>query len=380
MASPTKRSHTASAARAPLSTHNVEEAEIAIGEAAAARRLPALPDRAGKSLGANDLMHFTDDAAPSGGPWYRLAYGRSFAGYIGGEPHWEPAVRVIASQPPAIGPLREALALLGVHVSTIPWIGVPRLQVSARTLARQAADILQIGHSIRHAQSDDGTITLFLKLNGQGGHFLMTSGHVATSMGRGRPGDHLSRVTPATQGRSHNRAVALLTDTPHGPPGNAFPKGSTPIQADYAIAKLMDGVIHSQGSLLGRKGGQATLSGVGPIPVPGPNWQPRVGKIGVGSGETFGTISAVNVRIDILDPISGSFLRYEDQVEITPESGVFSKEGDSGALVFTDDLIGVAMVNAGTSKVKQGGRGTTALTFCSRLEPILASLGASVQL
>ena len=57
MASPTKRSHTASAARAPLSTHNVEEAEIAIGEAAAARRLPALPDRAGKSLGANDLMH-----------------------------------------------------------------------------------------------------------------------------------------------------------------------------------------------------------------------------------------------------------------------------------------------------------------------------------
>jgi len=376
-----RRPHGGNATRAPLTTEAVEAAERAIGEAAASGLLPALPDRAGKSLGANDLMHFTDRKEPSDGPWYRLAYGRSFAGYIGGEPHWEPTVRLIAPQPPAAAPLKDALAKLGVHVGAVPWIGVPRLQVSARKLARQAAEVLEIGHSIRHAQSEDGTITLFFKVNGQNGHYLMTSGHVATSLGKGRSGDHLSRVTAAAQGQTHNRAVAVLAAAPAGPPGNAFPQELIPVQADYAIAKLLEGVVHRHGSLLGRKGGQAALAAVGPVPVPGVNLQPRVSKIGVGSGETSGVISAVEVRIDILDPISGLFLRYEDQIEITPESGgVFSKEGDSGALVFTDDLTGVAMVNAGTSKVKQGGRGTTALTFCSRLEPILIALGASVQL
>ena len=374
-----------SPSQGPFSTAEIQKLDESLRAAMDTARLPSLPPQRSKGSSLpNDHLVYTNGEQEPEAPWYRLAHGWQFAGLAGGKPLWIPAVRLISRMPANLAGLYKALAELGIVLPAreIPWIGVPQLHVSSKTLASRAADRLRIGHSIRALNGNDGTITLFFRRDREDAHYLLTSGHVATRLGHGAVGDHLVRVPKPVKAGQRSLNVAALAPGGASPPGNAFPSGAPSIQADYAIAQLLQGIAHDYGRLVGDDRQAESIRAVGPVPVPGPNPTPGVSKVGAGSGRTYGTITAVNVDIPIIDPTTGRFIRFEQQIEITPQpaGGLFSREGDSGALVFDQEMTGVAMVNGGTGKLKEGTRTPLGLTFASPVEPILDAVGGRAAL
>jgi hypothetical protein len=145
----------------------------------------------------------------------------------------------------------------------------------------------------------------------------------------------------------------------------SFKRGTTN-KVDAAIAEVRIGAVDTSGSILDI--GQVSTSTMAP-----PTLNMPVKKSGRTTGLTFGTVSAVNVTVDVIYNktcgLGSQKARFINQIMIGP--GGFSAGGDSGSLIVEDCSPyprAVGLLFAGSSSV----------TVANPISDVLPSLGVSM--
>jgi hypothetical protein len=210
---------------------------------------------------------------------------------------------------------------------------------------------------VAHPDVTAGTLGGFVRVAGR--LAILSNNHVLAASDAAQLGDPVLQPGPADGGGPADR-VGTLT---------AFEDlvGGRANLVDAAVAALDQGVQADPGDVPG-----GPLAG----PVPGSldiEADELVEKIGRTTGHTRGLITAVEVDGVAVEYDDGVY-RFDDQIEITGQTGAYSQGGDSGSVIWRSrDRAPLGLLFAGSST---GGTDGTGVTFANPLSTVLAVLGA----
>ena len=213
-----------------------------------------------------------------------------------------------------------------------------------------------IGVSTGHIDITAGTICCRVTKNAPPQTFALSNNHVYADEGRATRGDNVLQPGPSDGGVNDADAIGTLEDFVE----IMFLRSASNF-VDAAIAELSSPI---------SVGNATPADGYG-VPKSSPITAAvgmRVIKYGRTTGQTRGTVDAINVIIFV--GYDNGTARFVNQIAI--RAGGFSKPGDSGSLVVVesgdDALAPVGLVFA-------GGRG---LTFANQIGDVLSSLSISI--
>ncbi|HYK02847.1 MAG TPA: hypothetical protein VE974_13895 [Thermoanaerobaculia bacterium] len=248
--------------------------------------------------------------------------------------------------------LRSARNELDVQV-----IGPVRFSTADALPLAHVNPSLRIGARVRHEGGGGGTLGFFAEKDGRLG--IVSCNHVLARLDRGVDGDRI--IGPSDVELALDDRYPKLTDA------------AVPVKlADCAFAAFVNGDVPAiPGALEGAERLRQT-------PVL-PTKELPVRKIGSATGVTRGKV-VVRDLDGVALPIGGSATAlFNDVIEI--ESGNaqlrFSNAGDSGSVVYTDNLHPVGLLFADTAI---GGKFKNGLSFANRFEHVTGKRGLGVEL
>jgi hypothetical protein len=216
---------------------------------------------------------------------------------------------------------------------------------------------LRIGCSVGHVDVTAGTLGCFVRPRGSQTIAVLSNNHVLASENRAKAGDPILQPGALDGGQNPGNVVATLL-------AQVKLRKAGVNEIDAAVAALKEGIEAD----LSKITGLGKLKGVGGALL---DEGTAVAKLGRTTGLTRGRVTAfeldnVWVEYDLGD------LRFDDQLEIEGAGDKpFSDGGDSGSLIVDKDLLGVALLFAGTD---QGGANGQGLTYANPLGKVLAKL------
>lgn len=186
-----------------------------------------------------------------------------------------------------------------------------------------------VGPSGIHAA---GTLGAFVKRADKDAIYLLSNNHVLTNQHGVPAGTPILQPGGYDSGTSHHRIAELSHWVPVDlgeDKANRVDAAIAPIDPDVRVAE--DHLEHL-GPLAGATDTRARVAAGERV---------NVYKIGRTTFLTTGRITAVD--FDVVTYFSGQKTRFEDQIEIDGDSGMFGNRGDSGALVVDDGLRGTGL-------------------------------------
>jgi hypothetical protein len=105
--------------------------------------------------------------------------------------------------------------------------------------------------------------------------------------------------------------------------------------------------------------------------------QDQVVKVGRTTGGTRGFVSAIGVSVGVFMTTQGYRQQafFSNQIQIESEVGDFSDGGDSGSVVFNEDMDAVGLIFAGA---RDGARGGGKLSYANPMGLVLGALNATL--
>ena len=211
---------------------------------------------------------------------------------------------------------------------------------------------LRAGYSVGHRDITAGTLGAFVYAE-HGDLCMLSNNHVLANANMGQRGDPIYQQGPSDGGTERDEAGKLLAFQPLGARGN---------KVDAALADIRDDARPADLSLpeIGPLAGTQTALETGPVQ-----------KVGRTTGRTFGAVTAVNLRGVPVD-YDGTVYRFDRVLEVTGTAAtpVFSRGGDSGALVVNADRFAVGLLFAGDE----------AVTYVNPIDEVLGTLNAKMAL
>jgi hypothetical protein len=240
------------------------------------------------------------------------------------------AIRV-SEQHPEAGRLIDEIASLASGEVDIRVSGKIVTDLPAVTIERRR--ILSLGSSVAHYRSSVGTLGFFARKRDSRVLGFVSCNHTLAAQDEGLDGDDVLCPAPADRGTRSRDVVAHLDGS------YARLRGDRPI--DCAFARITTDVAYEPVTI---QPGEF-LSSHSAIPAE----SRHVEKIGRTTGRTRGRITAFdldNVKVQY----SFGTVRFARQIEVTSiDERLFSRPGDSGALVFTDAFRPLGLIYASTA-------------------------------
>ncbi|MGU3536722.1 hypothetical protein [Methylobacterium sp. A54F] len=232
---------------------------------------------------------------------------------------------------------------------------------------------LRIGSSVGHHLTTAGTLGCFVRCRTGGQVGILSNNHVLALANAGACGDIILQPGAADGGHLHhaaNHAAQLDRFVPIG-----FGAGAINL-LDCAFAPVLDGTACAAGQVSDHGGRHVcTLTGGIEAPLlPGLS----VLKVGRTTDCTHGAVIAIdveNVTVQMPDRGSIRLMRFDRQVAIGGRDGAFSRAGDSGSLILTEDGQAVGLLFAGTSRGGPNGHG---ITFANPIQSVLNALDVDI--
>jgi hypothetical protein len=185
--------------------------------------------------------------------------------------------------------------------------------VFSRTALRQRVRPAHPGLSIGHPQF--GTGTLGCLVTDEEHEFILSNNHVLAGSNKGQSGDPILQPGPHDGGNRANDVIGLLD--------KFIPLDYvSPNKADAALVK----VVNPGSATNALPFNVGAVSGVGPA-RPGDD----VLKVGRTTGLTYGIITSTDMDIKV--NFDGSYILFENQIEVSRKNGPFSQPGDSGSII-----------------------------------------------
>ncbi len=237
---------------------------------------------------------------------------------------------------------------------------VGRIRARATPWYRMKQRPLLIGSSVGFIGNGfivAGTLGCFVKPKSGNTLYILSNNHVLADENRYPRGGHILQPGTLDGGSPTADRVAKLTRFVRMVAGQ-------PNFVDGAIAKLTTAAavdlhkLRGIGTLAGQRAGELEIGDV-------------VHKVGRTTGVRHGRVTAfeldgLEVEYDI------GVVSFDDQIEIEGSGArSFSDSGDSGSLIVDDDLLGAALLFAGSD---HGGRNGKGLTFANPLATVLTAL------
>jgi len=270
------------------------------------------------------------------------------------------AVRIqhpVLRNSPAIGRLRD-LARGEVDVQ---YVGPVRKRQAP--WYQQRCRPLRIGCSIGHILVTAGTLGAFVKSRQDGTSLVLSNNHVLANENAASIGDDILQPGKYDGGQDPADRIGTLA--------KFIPLDfQNPNNFDCATA-LLDPAIQFD---------PAGLDSAGRLVTPTPTalqGGETVSKIGRTTGLTQGTVSAIEVDNVAVGYDHGQ-AQFDQQIEIQGSgASAFSQGGDSGSLVFDQNLTPVALLFAGSD---QGGSNNLGVSYANPLQGVLDALGIDIQI
>lgn len=217
-----------------------------------------------------------------------------------------------------------------------------------------------VGFSVGHPDITAGTIGARVE-DGSGTVYILSNNHVLANTNDASIGDSALQPGPSDGGTDPDDKIGELADY-------------EPI--DFSNPNTMDAAIASSSTAnldfatptddaYGAPGTTPTSASLGLA----------VQKYGRTTGHTTGTVSELNVTVDVCYEPAGPFnckssARFENQIAITSNNGSFSDGGDSGSLIVTND--------ANKNPVGLLFAGSDSRTLANPIGPVLDRFGVSI--
>lgn len=190
---------------------------------------------------------------------------------------------------------------------------------------------LTLGSSVAHYRGTAGTLGFFARRLADGAIGFVSANSVIAAQDLGREGDEILSPGPADSGTRRDNVVAHLD--------GGYSRLSAKNPLDCAFGILSNSTTYEPSA-----GPAGKLSTQGFRMEDG---QLLVSKIGRTTGLTLGEITAFDLTLKI--EYSFGMATFQDLIEIsTRGNSKFCRGGDSGALVFTEDLRPVGLIFAAT--------------------------------
>jgi hypothetical protein len=237
---------------------------------------------------------------------------------------------------------------------------VGRIRARATPWYRSKQRPLLIGSSVGFIGNGfimAGTLGCFVKARSGSALYILSNNHVLADENRYPRGGHILQPGTLDGGSPTADRVAKLTRFVRMVTGQ-------PNFVDCAIARVNTNAavdlhkLRGIGTLAGQRDGELEIGDV-------------VHKVGRTTGVRHGRVTAfeldgLEVEFDI------GVMSFDDQIEIEGAGArSFSDSGDSGSLVVDDDLMGAALLFAGSDHGGTNGKG---LTFANPLSTVLTAL------
>jgi len=198
---------------------------------------------------------------------------------------------------------------------------------------------LVIGCSLGHVAATAGTLGMIGRHRKTGRPIIVSNSHVLARSGQAQLGDSITQPGRIDGGGANDRIAALLDSVPLKTEGSN--------QIDAAIALVDDSIGLAPDAVPGI--GQFTLP-EGVALVPGT----KVMKIGRTTAFTRGEITVTELDDIVVDYPIGTLV-FDDQIEIKGQPGApFSRDGDSGSLVFDEGAQAIGLLFAGNPAANDG--------------------------
>lgn len=211
------------------------------------------------------------------------------------------------------------------------------------------------GCSIGHFRITAGTLGCFVQ-SPSGVLYIISNNHVLANENRSRKGDAIIQPGAYDGGSDPADRIGLLERS-------IRLRVSTVNLMDAATCTIEKGVTHDP-----RVKNAGRIKGLFAGPLADGI---AVRKLGRTTGLTEGRITAFELDNVVVRYDLGN-LRFDDQIEIEGRgTTAFSDGGDSGSLVFNDDMEGVGLLFAGGD---QGGTNGLGLTYANPLGTVLTKL------
>jgi hypothetical protein len=254
-----------------------------------------------------------------------------------------------------LGPELEQIRQASHGEVDVQYVG--RVVKSADVWHRQRNRPLRIGGSVGHYTITAGTLGAFVRPRSGGEPLLLSNNHVLADENRGQAGDPILQQGVADGGRNPEDVVGTLARfVPMRKHGSN--------RVDAAVAALTDGIPFDDREL----DGLGHLAGLGDVFLDDGD---GVAKVGRTTGTTRGRVTAFELD-NVMVAYDMGNLRFDNQIEIEGAgSEPFSRGGDSGSLIVTDDLRAVGLLFAGGTVGGTNGKG---LTYAHPLHAVLDAL------
>jgi|SRR5579883_585050 len=217
---------------------------------------------------------------------------------------------------------------------------------------------LRIGTSVGHVNITAGTLGAFVTVRGGDGKpHILSNNHVLADENRGKIGDTVLQPGKYDDGKDPADKVATLSVV--------VKLKKTGSNAVDCAAALVDDKIEIDAKSIR---GLGKLAGIGSEFL---DEGTAVAKLGRTTGLTRGKVTAFELDNVVVGYDIGN-LRFDGQVEIEgADDDPFSRGGDSGSLIVTEDRRAVALLFAGGEVGGSNGQG---LTFASPIRAVLNAL------
>lgn len=246
----------------------------------------------------------------------------------------------------------------------------PPVRLLRGAVATAARGPLRIGDSIGHYRVTAGTLGCFVDIAGGGGTCVLSNNHVLADCNSGATFDPILSPAQRDGGRRPKDQIAALYK--YVPIDFA---ASSKNLVDAAVAKLADNIEIDRHMVYGLPGGVADrrMSGhVTPVLE-----QDQVMKVGRTTGGTRGFVSAIGVSVGVFMTTQGYRQQafFSNQIQIESDVGDLSDGGDSGSVVFNEEMDAVGLIFAGA---RDGARGGGKLSYANPMGLVLGSLNATL--
>jgi hypothetical protein len=218
-----------------------------------------------------------------------------------------------------------------------------------------------------------GTLACFAAKRDGGGIGLLSNNHVLADTNQGKPGDRIIQPARSDGGRGKDPDAHVATLHKFVPIN--FEPGAINF-VDCAFAYLLD-EIESETSIVTDPENPSNSWKVGSIETLIYDLLP-VRKVGRTTAYTEGFVEAVevdNLSVNLRPGSRTRIARFDKQIAISGNRRAFSKPGDSGAMIFTQDGRPVALLFAGTER---GGADNTGITYANPISLVLDGLNVDI--
>lgn len=275
----------------------------------------------------------------------------------GADGEFKLAVRLVNPRDAAM-PVVQEIVKRAAHEVDVDVVG--HVHIGDPVPAVHIPQTLGIGASVSHYLGTAGSLGFFARRLRDGVTGFVSCNHVIAGQDSGIEGDEILSPGPADGGSGPRDVVGYLD-------GGYVRLRQSRVEADCAFAQLVDGITYDP-----RRIGK---SDVLRAELATPQEATSVGKIGRTTGRTVGRVTAFD--LDFVDVrYAFGYIPLTGQIEIESTGDEpFCLPGDSGSLVFTEDLRPLGLVSM-SSRV--GGFGNTGRAFAAPIDTVLASLGVEI--